>query len=196
LGTLACALFVAVLGGLAPSLLRLAFGPVVADQGASSLRILVVGQGAFTLFGLAASVLTSLGQEKRAAVASLGASLLVALACWLTVPHAAFGVPQLQACATATTVSLLLALGVGWRLAQRAAGGFVPWRSAGRAMIAAAAVASVGQRLPSLGLVATGLAAAGLGALYIILLVALGELGAEDRHALKTVLRRRSSSSA
>ena len=39
----------AVLAGLPRGVLRLAFGPSVAEQGASSLRVLSIGQGAFAL---------------------------------------------------------------------------------------------------------------------------------------------------
>jgi len=59
-------LMVSCTSGLAPLLLRLAFVQQAADDGATALRVLAVGQGAFAIFGIETTVLVSLSHERSA----------------------------------------------------------------------------------------------------------------------------------
>ncbi len=193
LGALACGLLVGVVAALPGPLLAIAFGPVVAERGAATLRVLALGQGAFTLFGIASTVLTSLGRERLAAVISLGAVLTVAASCSLAVPGAAFGAPQLFVCALATSVALGTSLVVAGYFVRRETQAFVPLATAARVGVAVAVVILAGAYLPPVGKLLTPIVGAGLGVVYVVLLIALRELTGDDLGALRETLARRRS---
>jgi stage V sporulation protein B len=191
LGALACGLLVGIVAALPGPLLNLAFGSVVAGRGASTLRVLAIGQGAFTLFGIANTVLTSLGRERLAATVSLGALTCVAAACTLVVPSAPFGEPQLFACATATTCALVASLGMASLLVHRETSKFLPLATVMRVCVAVAVLVGAGMYLPHIGKLATPVIAAGLGVVYVAVLVGLRELTGGDLEAFRATLARR-----
>jgi len=189
LGAIACGLLVAVVVALPGSVIAFAYGADVAERGASTLRVLALGQGAFTMFGIGTTVLASLGRERVAAALSLGAVFVVSLACFAGASAAPFGAAQLQATAAATTCGLVLALASAAIAVRAFAGGFVPARTAVRVAVGLVVALLVGLELPRFGKAITPFVAAGVAALYLGVLAATGEVGRADVDALRTLRR-------
>jgi len=189
LGAIACGALVAVVAGLPASVLNFAYGATVAERGASTLRVLALGQGAFTMFGIATTVLASLGRERVAAALSLAAVAVVSIACFAGAASAPFGGAQLQATAAAATLGLVAAL-AGATIAVRAcAGSFVPLATAVRVGAGVAAATLAGVELPRFGKLVTPVVAAGMAALYVAILVVTGEIGRRDLDTIRALRR-------
>ena len=191
LGTLACGLLVMVIATLPGSLLHFAFAPEYAVRGASTLRILALGQGVFALLGIAVTVLASLGRERLAVAVTAAALVLVATVCWATVPGAAFGAAQLEASATATSIALVVGLVAAGLLVRRLTGAFGPAATFLRVGGVLALGTFVGTRLPVFGKLLTPVMAALVVVAYLVLLVVTGELGKDDLALVRAVVRPR-----
>ncbi len=191
LGTIACGLLVMVIATLPGSLLHFAFAPEYAVRGASTLRILALGQGVFALLGIAVTVLASLGRERLAVAVTAVALLLVGTLCWVTVPGAAFGGAQLEASATATSVALVVGLVAAGLLVRRLTGAFGPAATFLRVGGVLALGTFVGTHLPVFGKLVTPVMAALVVVAYLVLLVVTGELGKEDLALVSAVLKPR-----
>jgi stage V sporulation protein B len=191
LGTIACGLLVMVIATLPGSLLHFAFAPEYAVRGASTLRILALGQGVFALLGIAVTVLASLGRERLAVAVTAFALALVAALCWVTVPAATFGGAQLEASATATSIALVVGLITAGFLVRRLTGAFGPAATFLRVGGVLAIGTFVGTRLPVFGKLVTPVMALAVAVTYLVLLVVTGELGKEDLGLVKAVLLRK-----
>ena len=148
-------LLVGVVLAMPESLLAFAYGKADAALGADVLRTMVLAQGAFTMLGIATTVLTSVGRERTSASIVFGAFLAVAAACVLLVPAADFGHAQLLRSAEATLVALVVALVVAGAFVRARTGAFVPVATAARVGLALAACAGIGEYLPRVGRLAT-----------------------------------------
>ena len=191
LALLLASVMVAVIYGLAPHLLRLTFKADISNHGASTLRTLALGQGAFALYGICAAALASLHRERVTVVVNAGATaLLIVLSCGL-VPGAAAGAPAAERAALATSLALGTALLIGGVLLRRAAGSLVPLWTVVRIVGAGVVTGLIGTVLPVAGTVATLAAAGGLGVVYLLILVVTGELGRQDAALVGRVLGRR-----
>jgi stage V sporulation protein B len=189
LGAIICGLLVTIVVALPQSLIKFAYGADLAAAGVAVLRVLALGQAAFALFGLATTILVSLGKERAAmALTALALGLLVA-ACAIFVPNAGFGKPQLVASATAVTVALGVALVAGAVLARRIAGAFVPFMTALRVGAVVAGASFAGIYIPTFSKLLTPIAAAGVGIAYVIALVVLRELKKADLAFVLGVVR-------
>jgi stage V sporulation protein B len=173
--------------------LNFAYGPEVAERGASTLRVLAIGQGAFTLFGIASTVLASLGRERIAAVLSLVALCAVAAFVTLAASDAPYGLPQLRATALATTTALGLALAAATFVVRRSAGGFVPLATFVRAAIGVALGAFLGTSLPIFGKLVTPFVSLGIGVAYLGYLVLTRELTGADAAMVRTLVGRKAT---
>ncbi len=193
LAAIACGLLVMPAIVAPGSLIALAYGAEVGARGASTLRVLALGQGAFAMMGIATTVLASLGQERRSAMISLVALVLVSLACWLLVPSAAFGIAQLHATASATALALTGALVAAGYSVQALTGGFVPLRTALRVGAALALAFVAGPYVPTVRPVALIMICVGVVVAYGAFLTASRELTAEDAALLKNLLRRKTA---
>jgi stage V sporulation protein B len=192
LALVVCGLFVTVVLALPASLLgMLPHGDVLAARGAGTLRILALGQAAFALMGVANTVLISLGKERRAAFITTVAFAIVAIACWVSVPWAGFGEPQLRATAIASTCALVIALAAAVFEVRRAAGSFIPLPTALRVGLALALALLAGMYVPRFGRLLTPLLGAAAAGLYVLVLVATGELGRSDLASLAAIVRRK-----
>ncbi len=177
-------------------MLSLAFGPDDAAQGADVLRVMVLGQGAFAMLGIAMTVLTSVGREGLAAIVTAGAVLAVGVSCWLAVPSAPFGHDQLLRTAQAAAGALALSLAVGAALVRAVTGAFVPAKTALRVGLAVGACVAIGVFTPRFGKLVTPVVAALLGAFYLAALLALRELGKSDLSMIKALRGGRGGASA
>lgn len=183
-------LLCAPISGLAPHVLRFAFPVEIYSRGGDTLRVLSLGMGAFAVLGVASAALTSLHRERAAAALTAATVLLVATGCSIAVPRAAFGPDMLVRSAVATSLALATAAVAGGVLLHRAAGGFVPARTALRVGAALLAAIAVGAQLPWLGKIAVLGEAILVALVYLAVLVATREVGREDLAALKQAFGR------
>ena len=186
-------LIAGIVAALPYPLLRFAYQDrAYADLGAHPQVLHVMAMASMALLGVVSTALTSLGRERVAALITLAAVAMVGAACWVWVPGAAFGEPMMFRSATATLIAMTLAAIVGAVVLWRTAGGFVAPLTPLRVGLALAAVTMLGTRIPFFGrLVTAPLGACVVAGLYLLILVATGELGRADLDSLNTVLRRR-----
>jgi stage V sporulation protein B len=191
LALLLAGVMVAVIFGLAPHLLRLAFKADIHEHGAATLRTLALGQGAFALYGICTAVLSSLHRERWTMGLNAAATALLFGLGMALIPGSPVGAPIAQRTALATSLTLALALLTGAVLVRRVAGALVSPLSALRVLLAAALTGFAGSQLSSLSRPMTLLAAAGMGLLYLTALLLTGELGRQDLALVRRVLGRR-----
>ena len=191
LGAIATGLLVSVIVAMPETAIRFAYGSDVAIRGASTLRVLTVGQGLFAMLGLASSILASLGRERTAAWLTFAAATLAGLACTLLVPRAAFGEAQLHATAWAVTGALAISVVAAAWLVRTITGTFVPLATAARVLLAVGACAGMGLMVPAVGRLMAPVVGGAVGAAYFVVLFATRELRGTDLEALRNRLRRR-----
>jgi stage V sporulation protein B len=180
-------LLVCVIVAMPQSMLTFAYGRADAARGADVLRTMVLAQGAFTMLGIATTVLTSLGRERTAALITLGAVLAVGASCALLVPGAPFGQAQLVRSTEATAGALVVSLVVAGALVRSHAGAFVPVATAVRVLVAVAACTALGFVMPCFGRLVTPLVALVVAGVYAALLVGTGEVGRADLAMLRAI---------
>jgi stage V sporulation protein B len=180
-------LLVCVIVAMPESMLSFAYGPADAARGADVLRTMALAQGAFTMLGIATTVLTSLGRERSAALVTLGAVVAVAATCAILVPGAPFGHAQLVKSAEATGVALVLSLVVAGAIVRSHAGAFVPLATATRVGLALAACTAMGFVMPRFGRMMTPAVALVVAAAYAAMLVITGEIGRADLALVRAV---------
>jgi stage V sporulation protein B len=181
---------VAVVFGLAPHLLRLTFPPAIAEPGGQTLRVLALGQGAFALYGIATTILSSLHRERWTMGLNAASTAVLVGTSFLLVPGTATGAPIAERAALATSIALCCALLAGGLAVRHVAGALISPLTVVRVAAAFAAVAAVAHVLPVHGKVMTVVAALALGVVYLIALVATRELGGSDVAVIARVLGR------
>jgi stage V sporulation protein B len=180
-------LLVCVIVAMPESMLAFAYGKADAARGAGVLRTMALAQGAFTMLGIATTVLTSLGRERSAALVTLGAVVAVALSCAVLVPAAAFGHAQLVRSAEATGVALVVSLVVAGAMVRAHAGAFVPLATGVRVGLALTLCTAIGFAMPCFGRLVTPALAVAIAGGYGLLLVVTGEIGAADLAMLRAI---------
>jgi len=188
LAAVACGMMVSVIVAMPKLLLSFAYSPDVAARGEGPLRILALGQGAYTMLAIATTVLASLGRERLSAAITLATLVAMTAACSFLTGGAAFGVLQLRATAIGTSIALLAALIVAGAFVRKEAGGFVPGKSAARVVFALAVAGFVGGFLPGdQGRLLTPLLAVVVAATFILLLLVTRELTKTDLAAIRMI---------
>jgi stage V sporulation protein B len=190
LGAIAMGAMVAVVAGMPETAIRFAYDPDMAARGASTLRVLALGQGAFTLLGIGCTVLSSLGRERTSAALTATAAACAGIVCAVVVPGRPFGASQLHATAFAMCAVLVVALVVCAVLVVRAAGSFVPLRSAARVLVALALVVAAGTHVPAVSRALAPIVAVGLAGAYLLVLAVSREIGVADARWVASALRR------
>lgn len=187
LAALTCGLFVVVVAAMPESVLRFAYGANVAARGAATLRVLALGQGAFTMMAVGTIVLASLGRELRAMLLTLATACVSVAACWIAASGAPFGEAQLRSTAVAVSAALAVGLVGAAALVTSDAKAFVPWKTALRVPLVVAVGAVAGTKLPVFGKLVTPFVALGVAGAYVATLVVLGELGRDDVAVVKSL---------
>ena len=191
IGAIVCGMLVCVVLVLPGSLIKFAYGPEVASRGADALRLLAVAQAIFAMVSLTTTVLISLGRERTALLVTALALALLAVSCSFIIPLAPFGGKQLMATATATTIAMCCALVVGVITVRRAAGAFIPWKTALRVGVLVVGAYVAGGHTPVLPKLVTPIAAGVVVVAYLVGLVATGELGKADLSLVLSIAARR-----
>ncbi len=191
IGAIVGGLLVVVVLAMPASLLNLAYGPLFAARGASTLSLLALGQAAFAILGLSTTVLVSLGRERAAmAVTAVALALLVGT-CSTVIPLAPFGEKQLLATAGATTMALVCALVAGVVTVRKIAGAFVPLKTALRVGLCVGGAFALGGVMPMFSKLLTPVVAAGVVIAYLVALVVTGEIGKDDLALVVSIAARR-----
>jgi stage V sporulation protein B len=193
LAAILAGLLVAVIVAMPESMLAFAYGATDAAQGAPVLRAMALAQGAFTMLGIATTVLTSTGRERTAALVTLAAVIAVACACTALVPGASIGAAQLVRSAQATGIALVVTLLVAGAIVRAKTGAFVPLATGVRVVLAVGACLGLGCAMPRVGQLATPLVAAMVGVLYAGILVVTRELRAADFAMVRALGAKRSA---
>jgi stage V sporulation protein B len=180
-------LLVCVIVAMPQSMLSFAYGKADAARGADVLRIMVLAQGAFTMLGIATTVLTSLDAERVAANVTLGAVVAVGIACGVLVPGAAFGHAQLLRSAQATGLAMAASLAVAGLIVYRRSGAFVPAKTAIRVAAAIGLFTCAGTVMPCFGRLLTPVVAAVMAGLYLVFLALTGEVGRADLAMIRSL---------
>lgn len=181
---------VAVTAGLPGGVLHLAFKPEIADPATAVLRALVLGQGAFALFGVCTTVLNSTGHERTTVALNAVALALVVGLAYLLVPGASLELlPRKMALAVAGGLAGALILGA---IAVRThVGALVSFLSVARIGGSLALAATAGSFLPAAGKIVTLGYAVVVGMVYLVGLLVTRELGAADFALVQRVLGRK-----
>lgn len=193
IGAIFAGMLVCVVVALPESLVKLAYGEVVARRAFPALRLLALGQAMFAMLGLAVTILVSLGREKTAMAINALALAALVVACTIIVPAATFGGSQLVATAAATSLAMLIALAVAITRVRAVAGAFVPLPTALRVALCIAGAWLLGGVMPALPRPLTIVAAAVVALVYLVALTATRELGKADLAFLLSLARRRSA---
>jgi stage V sporulation protein B len=191
LGAIATGLMVSVVAALPSQVLGFAYPAEYAAHGATALRLLALGQGAFAMLGIAVTVLTSLGHEWRSALVTLGAVIAVVVANWLLLSGTTLGEDQLVRTAMATGGGLVAALVVAGIAVKAHTGAFVPLFTAIRVIAAVALCTVGGSYLPHFGKLMTPVLAIVVVAAYLALMIGTREIGGADVANVKAMLRKR-----
>ncbi len=186
---LALGAMLAVIAGVPERLLLLAF-PAEFAQGAPALRTLALGQGAFALAVIGTTIL--LGAGRAVAATLVMSAMLVAVMAGdaVGVTLSGGGVAALLGTAAGTAAGCALGLAIVGVILRRSYGAFIPPASAARAAVAGVIAGLVGGRAPLPGKVGTLVVAGVIVAVYVALVLAMGELGPSEREALRRVLGR------
>lgn len=183
---------VSVISGLARPLLRLVFPADVATLATQSMQLLALGFGAFAIFGILTTALTSLKQERKSAWITGLAFVLVATLGSALLRGQPFSESLLFRTAIATSIGLLGATLVAAHAVYRVAGGIVAPVTVVRSLVSVACTVALGRLINPSGKLGTVIAAAVLGLLHVGILIVLRELTSSDLKQVRVVLRGRS----
>lgn len=181
---------VSVTAGIPHALLELVFGADSAALASGPMFVLALGQGAFAIFGILATVLTSLKRERMSAILTTVALALVVLLCFVLVRGEPYGGGLLLRTAIASGAGLLVATLLAARAVESAAGAVVPILTVVRVLAALGVAIGAGRLLPSAGKLMTLVYAPLIAGVFLALLVVTRELGKDDLAMVKRVLGR------
>lgn len=173
-------LLVSSTAALPAPLLRLVFPPSFAEIGSDSMRILTLGMAGLALFGVFSAVLNGVGKQWVSLVlTACGAAGVLGVNLWLT-HGTSFGPSLLVRTATATSVAVTLTCVAAGVAVWRSTGAGVRGLGIARVAIAVGCCVYLGSWVGAPSRFMTVVFAAGLGVVYILILVLLRELKAED----------------
>ena len=175
--------------------LGLVYAPDYAQLGGPALRVLALGNVAFSIFAIAGTILNGAGKTLPAVVTAAITLGLATAANYIAIPIAAEHGRVLEVAALVTSGAMLAgAIISGWVL-RRQLGAFLPIASVVRIVIATGSALAVGRVLPGVlparGKLMTLIGAAVVAATFLIVLVITRELGKRDLEAIKAVRRKR-----
>lgn len=184
-------IMVSVTSGMSGPLLRLVFPTDVAEHATSAMQLLALGFGAFAIFGILTTVLTSLKAERASAwITGLAFALVGTLGVAL-LNGQAYGAHLLMRTAIATSIGLLIATLTAGYFVQKLAHGVVESSTVIRVLLASATTIVVARAFPPVGKLHTVLFAAVLASLNLLLLVLMREVTRRDLEHLRSVFKPR-----
>jgi stage V sporulation protein B len=193
LACLIAGLLVSINASLSARLLRLVFGSDAAELGGRAMSVLSIGLGAFAIFGILSTVLTSLKRERLSATLTLVALASVVSLCFALLNGEPFGAKLLMKTAAATTIGMFAATAMTARAVHKEAGSVLPIASVARIAAAVAIAIGCGRALSAWappGKIATIALAPGVALIYAALLIVTRELRRDDARFVLRVLGR------
>lgn len=181
-------MMVSVTAGLPGPLLTLVFGADTAALGAQAMAVMALGLGAFAIFGILSTVLTSLKHEVLSAVLTLAALALVVVLCAALVRGRPFGPDMLVVTAGATGASLVTATLLAGLLVKAKARAVVAPLTLVRVLGATTLAIVVARALPQPGKLATLAYAVLVVLAYVAALTLSRELTKADATLVASVL--------
>lgn len=186
---------VSVTSGISGPLLRLVFPGDVAEYATSAMQVLTLGFGAFAIFGILTTVLTSLKAERASAwITGIAFTLVSALGVAL-LSGQSYGAHLLMRTAIATSIGLVIATAIAGYFVRKLAHGVVQLSTVVRVLFASAITIAVARAFPPASKVHTVLFAFALASLNLLLLVLTRELTARDLAHVRSVFTRRRTTS-
>lgn len=178
------------LGARPAALIATLFPPAYLD-GAPALPILVVGECCLALLSVSCAILNAAGRTLVALTLMIITVTVGIGSAFILVPRATLGPQMLVAAAVATSAGMVTGFLLAALYLRVRLGGSPPAATLLRVAVAGTAAVFVGRVLPGhgrlVGLAITALVAA----IYVGLLIVLGEFGPADRAKFRKVLRRR-----
>ncbi len=191
LALIVAGMIVSVTAGLPHALLVLVFSRESAALAGDPMFVLALGQGAFAIFGILATVLTSLKRERTSALLTTVALALVGVLCFLFVRGQPYGSGLLLRTAAASGVGLLVATLLTAAQVKRTAGAVVAPKTLLRVLAALAAALGVARVLPPPSKLMTLGYAPLVAAVFLGVLVLTREVGKDDLAIVRRVLGKR-----
>jgi stage V sporulation protein B len=159
--------------------------------GAAALPVLVAGECCLALLGVACAILNAAGRT-GATLSFMAVTVAVGtVAAALLIPRATPGAPMLVAAAGATSLGMASGFVASLVYLRVRLGGGLPAATVGRVAVSLAAATLLGRFLPAHGKILGLVTIAVVGVVYLVVLVALGEFGAEDKAKVRRILRRK-----
>jgi stage V sporulation protein B len=190
LALIVAGVMVSVISGLAGPLLRLVFPAEVATYATNAMQLLALGFGAFAIFGILTTVLTSLKAERASAVITGVAFALVAILGVTLLSNRNFGAQLLWITAIATSIGLVIATFAAGALVHKIAGAVAPLGTLVRVSLVAATTIVLGRLWSPSGKLMTVVAAGVLVVVNLILLTITRELTRRDLGYVRSVAQR------
>lgn len=179
-----------VLGARPGALLAILYKNPAYGAGAPALPILVAGECTLALLGVACAILNAAGRT-RATLSFMAITVVVgAGAAAILIPSAEPGPAMLIAAASATSLGMAAGFLSSLVYLRTRLGGGLPLATVARVAAAAGAAVVIARFLPAHGKIMGLAAIAAVGIVYAVVLIALGEFGAEDKAKVRRILRR------
>lgn len=179
-----------VLGARPGALLAILYKNPAYGAGAPALPILVAGECTLALLGVACAILNAAGRT-RATLSFMAITVVVgAGAAAILIPSAEPGPAMLVAAASATSLGMAAGFLSSLIYLRTRLGGGLPLATVARVAASACAAVVVARFLPAHGKIMGLAAIAAVGIVYVVVLVALGEFGADDKAKVRRILRR------
>lgn len=176
------------------AILDLPFRVEYADHGARPLIALALGNVAFAMVAIIGAILNGAGKTRHAAVTAAVTVIAAGVGNLIVIPRYPPGPDALFACAVVTASAMVLGMLIGGALLSRALGGFIPWLTVVRTLVAGATAVALGSIIPLSGPLGTLVEAAIIGLAFLAVLALTRELTGADLRAVKALRSTRSSS--
>ncbi|MBK7539364.1 MAG: oligosaccharide flippase family protein [Myxococcales bacterium] len=167
-----------------------------AALGGPALAALALGTVAFALVAIAGTILNGAGLTRLAIISAAITLGIAATANYVALSRTAPGPEALWTAAVVTAAAMVVGAAISGYLLWSRLGGFLPWKTLVRVGAAGAAALAVGQVLSLSGKIGALVEATLVGASFLGVLIALGELGRRDLAAIRSVRSRRGGGDA
>jgi stage V sporulation protein B len=173
--------------------LGIIYAPDFAQRGGAALPMLAIGNVAFSVFAIAGTILNGAGMSKVAIYVAGVTLLLATVGNIIAIPMAVDTGHVLETAATVTGTAMLVGAIAGGVVLKNRLGAFLPLASLVRIAIATGVAIVAGRFLPLHGKLMSLVEAVIVGMIFVVVLVATGELGKRDLEAIKAVRKKRAA---
>jgi stage V sporulation protein B len=181
----------AVLASNPGAIMGVPFKPEYAQTGGPALAALALGHVAFAIFTIGGSILNGAGRTREAVIGAAVTLVALVVALFLTLPRVGPGRPLLAAAGACTAGAMALGAIVTGFMLRSHFGVFVSPLTVARVALASGAAVAVGRFWPPHGKLFVLVGAGAAGAVYLVALVVMRELGKADLERVLGVARRR-----